>query len=286
MSITFVLKETFRTIKLNKLNFFFSATVQALCLLLLLIFVTITLNLTSVVKEVHNRIEIYAFLDEKSSYQKVADKVFLIAGIKEVRYVSQDEALEELKDDLGEDASLLKGIDKNPLPNSLRIKLEQDFQSSFKIREVEKKISAIPGIKEVWSGREVLEKLERLLRIAFFSNFLLLAIVGLAVIFIIFQNIESTIFHRRREIEIMRLVGATDYLVNAPFYGQGFLQGILGGLIAFLILSLLAYLASFALPKFLFPHFYLFLFAITLGSILGIFGSYAALARIKERKNN
>jgi len=284
MGFRFIGKETFRTIKSSLLNFFLSAVVQALCLLLLLIFLTITLNLFSLIKETYARIEIYAFLEDKVSYSQVADKVFLIAGVKEVRYVSKDEALEELKEDLGEDQALLSGLDKNPLPNSIRIKLEPDYHSSTALKEIEDKLTNISGIREVWSGREVLGKLERLLRIVLVSDIGILIIVGIAVIFIILQNIEATTFQRRREIEIMRLVGATEFLVSAPFYFQGLLQGILGGIFAFIGLASIAYFVSLSLVSFFFPTLPLFLLSLIIGAILGISGSYVALSRIKEAK--
>lgn len=283
MGLKFILKETFRTIRASRLNFFLSAIVQALCLLIFLIFLTITINLLSLVQETYNRIEIYAFLKEKVSYPEVADKVFLIAGVKEVRYVSKDDALQELKEDLGEDAGILSDLDKNPLPNSIRIKLEPDYHSSSALKEIEKKLANIPGIREVWSGREVLGKLEKLLRIILVSDFGILIIIGIAVIFIIFQNIEAIYLQRRREIEIMRLVGANEYFVSAPFYWQGFLQGIFGGLLAFLTLALLAYFLSTTLLSFIFPVFPLFFLSLFIGAILGISGSYIALSRIKVK---
>uniref|UniRef100_A0A7C3YPW6 Cell division protein FtsX n=1 Tax=candidate division WOR-3 bacterium TaxID=2052148 RepID=A0A7C3YPW6_UNCW3 len=282
MGLKFIWRETIRTIKFSLLNFFLSALVQALSLLLLLIFLTITFNLFSLIKETYNRIEIYAFLEENVPYPEVADKIFLIAGVKEIRYVSKDEALEELKEDLGEDASLLSGLDKNPLPNTIRIKLEPNYHSASALKEIEKKLTNIPGIREVWSGREVLGKLEKLLRVIIFSDIGILIIVGISVIFIVLQNIEASTFQRRREIEIMRLVGATEYLVSAPFYFQGLLQGIIGGIFAFLGVSLLAYFVSATLISFSFPSLPFFLLSLTVGAVLGISGSYVALSRIKE----
>ncbi|MEO0102005.1 MAG: permease-like cell division protein FtsX [candidate division WOR-3 bacterium] len=283
MAFQFIWKETLRTIKTSRLNFFLSAIVQALCLLVFLIFFLITLNLLSLVRKTYNRIEIYAFLEDNTSYPEVADKVFLIAGVKEVRYVSKEEALEELKEDLGDEAGILSGLEKNPLPNSIRIKLEPTYHSRQALKEIEEKLSRIPGIREVWSGKEVLGKLERFLRITLISDFALLIIIGIAVIFIIFQNIEATYLQRRREVEIMRLVGASASLVSAPFYCQGFLQGTLGGLFAFLALALLAYLISSNLSlSFSFPLLPLLLLSLFLGAFLGIAGSYTALSRMGE----
>jgi cell division protein FtsX len=80
----------------------------------------------------------------------------------------------------------------------------------------------------------------------------------------------------------MRLVGATEYLVSAPFYLQGLLQGIIGGIFAFLGVSLLAYFVSATLISFSFPSLPFFLLSLTVGAVLGISGSYVALSRIKE----
>ncbi len=285
MNLKFVAQETFRTIRLNRLNFFLASLVLAICLFLFLIFFTLTLNIFSLVRETSNRIEIYAFLEEKVSYREIADKVFLIAGVKEVRYVPKDEALKELEEDLGEDVGILSALDKNPLPNSLRIRLEPNLRSSLALLTVEKKLTNIPGIKEVWSGRKILERLEKTLRIALLAALGILFAVGVAVIFITFQSIEAIFFQRAKEIEIMRLVGASEYLVSAPFYLQGFLQGLGGGLFAFLGVALLNYFVSRTLIIFSFPTLSILLLSLSLGAILGILGSFTALSRMKfERK--
>jgi cell division transport system permease protein len=279
MALSSVLKESLRGVRRHRSAFLMSVSVQGICLLLFTLFAVITINLFSLLKVARDRVEVYAFITDDAIPDDLTASLKLVAGIHDVRYVSKAEALQELKQDLGEGSAIVDALGSNPLPASLRIKLAPGYTQPKNLEEVERKISIMPGVKEVWSGHELLTRLERIFTTALVLDIALLIIIGLAVVFIIFQSIESVIATRGKEIEIMRLVGATDAMVRGPFYWEGVLQGVVGGLIAFVLSLVLYQVALTQLPQPIFPIIGVLLFNLALGAVLGYMGADIALGR-------
>jgi len=279
VSINTVLRESWRGVRRHRSAFLMSVSVQGICLLLFTLFAVITINLFSLLKVARDRVEVYAFISDDAIPDDLAASLKLIAGIHDVRYVSKAEALEELKQDLAGSSSIVEALGHNPLPASLRIRLATGYTSPANLTELERKISIMPGVKEVWSGRELLTRLDRIFTTALVLDIALLIIIGLAVVFIIFQSIESVIATRGKEIEIMRLVGATDAMVRGPFYWEGILQGAAGGLIAFVLSVVLHQVALTQLPQPIFPIVGVLLFNLAFGTVLGYMGADIALSR-------
>jgi cell division transport system permease protein len=108
----------------------------------------------------------------------------------------------------------------------------------------------------------------------------LLIVIIVSVVFIVFQSVEATIMTRSREIEVMRLVGASNSTIRGPFYWEGVFQGLMAGLVAF-VLSLLLYQVAVAqLPQPFFPVFGVLAFDAILGGVLGYMGADVALSRL------
>lgn len=278
--VSFIFKESLRGIRKKPLPFFLSTFAFGLCLLIILIFFLLTYNLFLSLKIAYDKIEIYAFLDEGISFSEIKDKITLIDGVEEVRYISKDEALRILKEELKEEASFLEALERNPLPPSLRIKISSQAKQVSEIKRIEDKLKLIPGIKEVWAGEELISRLVKVLNNIIYIDIGILIIVAISVIFIIFQNIEQSLFIRQREIEIMQLVGAKDYFIKAPFYLEGVLEGIFGGIFSFILLFVIYRIMSLSIMALNFPTLILLIFAVLLGAFLGGIGANLALNRI------
>lgn len=278
--ISFIFKESLRGIKKKPLPFFLSTFAFGLCLLIILIFFLLTYNLFLSLKIAYDKIEIYAFLDEKVSFSTIKDKINLIDGVEEVKYISKDEALKILKEELKEEASFLDALERNPLPPSLRIRISPKAKQVAEIKRIEDKLKLIPGIKDVWAGEELVSRLVRVLNNIIYIDIGILIVVAISVIFIIFQNIEQSLFIRQMEIEIMQLVGAKDYFIKAPFYLEGILEGILGGIFSFILLFIIYQIMSLSVMTFNFPTLLILIFAVLFGAFLGGIGANLALNRI------
>jgi len=277
-----VFTETRQSIARNSTAFAMATSVQSVCLILLGVFFLVAFNLGIVVRSTSRYIELHVFLTEGADAGAVEDQLRCITGIAGTRFVSKEEALTELKTELGEDSSIVDVLGSNPLPSSVRATLAPGAASADGLKDLQAKIGLLPGVAEVWSGQESLARLARVMRVSIWLGIGLLVVVSLAVAFIVFQTVDTSIASRRQEIEIMELVGATRSAVRTPFLLEGVLQGLLGGLCASLVVLLFARVAALVLPEPVVPVGALFALNLGLGCMLGLVGSTLALGRIRK----
>ncbi len=280
MRLSYILQEAVRSMNRNRSSFMLAATVQAICLVLLSVFVILTWNLVRISEASSRRIELYAFVSDQAEPTVLVDRVAALDGVAQARYVTKDEALTELRTDLGPDSGLVDALEQNPLPASVRITVRSGFASLPELAALEQKIQLIPGVTEVWSGKEMVERLERITRTVMFLDIGILVIVFCAVLFIAFQTVESSIASRHHEIQIMELVGATGATVRLPFVLEGTTQGILGGAAAFVLAVVFHRLTAVVIPATVLPTGIVLLADLGLGALSGITGSLIALNRI------
>jgi cell division transport system permease protein len=280
MRPSYILQEALRSINRNRGSFILAATVQAICLVLLSVFIVLTFNLFRLSEAARRHVELYAFVSDQAEPTLLVERIGSLDGVAQARYVPKDEALTELRADLGPDSSLVDALDQNPLPASVRITVRPGFASLSELTALEQKIQLIPGITEVWSGKEMVERLERITRTVTYLDIGILVIVFLAVLFIAFQTVESSIASRQHEIQIMELVGATGAAVRLPFVIEGTAQGIIGGTAAFVLVVLFQRLTTVVIPAASMPTGLVVLADVGLGALSGVVGSLIALNRI------
>jgi cell division transport system permease protein len=280
MALSNTLHELARGLKHSRGAFLMSIAVQGICLLLFTLFAVITVNLFGFLNTARNRVEIWAFISDDANPAELSQSLKLIAGITDVTHVTKEQALEDLKKDMGNSSQVVDALGYNPLPASLRIKLGFGFATPAHLEDIERKISIMSGIREVWSGRELLARLERIFTVAIVLDIAMLLIIAISVIFIVFQSVESTISTRRKEMEIMKLVGATEATIKGPFYLEGLFQGVMGGLLAFALSIVMYEIALTQIPQPIFPILGVLIFNVVLGGVLGYLGADIALSRL------
>lgn len=279
MSLRVGIREGFRTIIRSRSLFILSLLVTAISFYLLSIFGLVTVNLYKMANLLDEKIEIIAFLEERTDINWLKNSIQKIAGVQEVVYVSAETALKQLQEEIAETKEIVRVFEDNPLPASIRIKLEPQYRNTKGLEEISTKVLLLKGVKDTIYGGELVEQLKRITNIMLFFDIGLLIIITLSVIFVIFQTIKLTIFAHATEIEIMKLVGATDTFITIPFVFQGLIQGVFGGIIAYILLAISVRIASsfFDIP--FFPKTLFFLGIILFGMIFGIIGSSIALRR-------
>ena len=205
----------------------------------------------------------------------------------EVAYVDRAMALQRLRADLGDLGGALDGLSQNPLPPSLEVTPRTQLAPPA-LRVMAAQLGQLPGVAEVDFGREWLDKLEALGRgLRVFGAGALLTVLGAALL-VVANTIRLAVYARRDEIEIMKLVGATDGYVRAPFLLEGALQGLIGAALALgAVLAVQRWLLLDASRAFAFaagihaPHLTPVHAAVLLGAgfVVGLFGSWLAVAR-------
>jgi cell division transport system permease protein len=155
---------------------------------------------------------------------------------RDVRAVPAAAALRQLSQELGDQAHILDGVGPGALPDSVDV--AAPGISLEGARQLAARLRALPGVADVDYGNAWLEKLELLVSRARVASVVLFAVLALATTVLVGNTLRLAVFARREEIEIMKLVGATDSFVSTPFLIEGLLQGVAGGGLA--VLALLA----------------------------------------------
>ncbi|CAB5089705.1 Cell-division-associated, ABC-transporter-like signaling protein FtsX [Olavius algarvensis associated proteobacterium Delta 3] len=211
-------------------------------------------------------------------------------GVAEVSFIPKEAALERLRNQMQRQSSIIVGLDHNPLPDAFELRMIPTTQTGGKMETLAKELEQLPEVEEVEYGQQWIGRLTSVFNLFRLAGSALGALFFMAAVFIVANTIRLLIYARREEVEIMRLVGATDGFIKAPFYIEGMILGALGGVIGLGSLFLM-YLAvssnveasltgdSFTL-RFLPPEM---VGAILLGSIIvGWFGCYLSLKQFMK----
>lgn len=215
-----------------------SVTTIAFALFVTGLFGLVAINLRAALGQIEERVEIVAFVLRGTPSQGLAVAMEDISAFPEVlsvRYVTEEEALEQAKTDLVEFRDAYEAVQINPLPPSLELRLKPGYRDATHVGEVAERLRGFPFIEDVRYGRDWVEKLDRLRTIGGMVGGVIGLAFALVSVVIIGVTIRITVLQRAREISIMRLVGATDWFIRGPFLLEGAIKGFLGGVLAFLL---------------------------------------------------
>jgi len=224
---------------------------------------------------------------DKKGIKRIESILKNIPGAEIKGFISKEKAMMDLVEALGEQSGLLEGMTKNPLPASFEIIFEKAEKNLIVQKKMKEDLEKIEGIHEVQYSEQWQERFKGLLSMLKIGGFTIGGLLCLAVLFIITNTIKLTIYARRNEIEIYKIVGATDWFIKIPFLIEGAIQGIAGGFIALLILFLLY--SFFTLKKiyiFGLPVLHMVflpgeytVFLLSLSMVLGLVGGFIAVGR-------
>lgn len=285
-------KRAYRDIRRNILVNGVSTSIIVFSLLIFSIFLLVLLNLNKLLAHWEGKIQVICYVKEGLSPHEVKHlekNVLDMKGVNSIKYVSKSDAALLFQRLFAEQEGVLEGLDLSILPASFEIQLEQEFHRGQWLSQFTKKLSQLKGITDVQYGREWITRLSTIVHLLRWGQWILGGILFLAISFIVSNTIRLTIYSRREEIEIMRLVGSTNGHIKVPFLIEGFFQGVSGAVLALGLLFLLYQsflLRSGPLVKAYFgPIVFSFLpwdtigGVITAGISLGVFGSSLSLAR-------
>lgn len=282
-TIKYFFKESFTSLIRNRWMSLASIGAVASALIIFGSFLLLSVNFDYILKDVESQVEITAYLEDsvdEAGISELNKSIGAIEGVKEVKFISKEDAIEEFKEQVGRE--LLEGIE-NPLPNSFRIKVNDPHE----VGTVAEKIQRFVGIEEVKYGKGIVEKLFNIIYWMRIIGMVIMAVFAAVSIFIISNTIRLTVFARRREISIMKYIGATDWFVRWPFLIEGMVLGLIGSSLAIGILAV-AYNYLFITVKINLPmiallpieEFYNYALGfLGIGMLIGAFGSSFSIKR-------
>ena len=262
----------------------------AISMLILGLFSLIYLNVQQSLHQMGGELQITAYLQETISSEQakmLRGKVADWPEVERITYISKEQALARFRSQLREYAGILEGLKGNPLPASLEVTLMPQYGRSGNIKELSTRLGRLPGVAEVQYGRKWMAKLRVFVEVMKLVGITVGGLLLIATIFVISNTIKLTFYSRREELEIMRLVGATDFFIKAPFLIEGLLHGLGGALLAagglsLLILFLFSHLdlpLRLAVMAGSLPTVQLVAGFLGLGLLLGVLGSTVSLRR-------
>jgi len=232
----YLFKEGTKNIFSNKLMSFACIGVLVACLLLIGSAVIFTLNVNNIVGVVVAQNEFVVFLEDGMSEDDIG--IFDVAldsipNIASKKFISSEDALEQEKENLGENAHILDGIDASTFPNKYVLRVEDLSRFDDTVSQV----NSLSGAMLVNSKNDVVEMLVGIKTAVQYAGAGIVLILIVVSIVIITNTIKLTVFSRRKEINIMKYVGATDSFIRMPFLVEGMMIGLISASLAFLLLG-------------------------------------------------
>jgi len=238
-NLKYFLKEGFSNLARNRLMTIASITSVMAAMLILGLFLVIILNVNSLTNQVESQLELKAFLKDNISEQEVSqigNEIKTIPGVTSVVFESKEEALQKFKQQLGDKSYLAEGLEKdNPLPQSYIVKVKD----AGLMKDISNEIKQINGVDKVSYGQDVVDKLLGIIKIIRIVGLSIILILFIISIVIISNTIKLGVFARRREINIMKYIGATDWFIRWPFLIEGVVLGLVGALLSVALLVLI-----------------------------------------------
>ena len=284
----YFIKETYKSIRRNGFMSFASISTVAVSLLVLGMFLMIFLNTNNLAQYLENQVQISVYMQDSATDKELAsvkDKLTKMPGVVKVTQVNKHQALERFKKRLGDQEQLLNSLGKeNPFPNSFEVQVD----NPDRIKVLTPQIGQLPKVETAKFGQEVVEHLFQLTKILRLGGIVLVVFLAMATLFIISNTIRLTVFARRKEVIIMKYVGATDWFIRWPFLLEGMTLGFFGAVVAFVLINsiyaslldrihaTLAFLPLLPTSPLL---LYVDLFLLAAGTGIGALGSYISLRK-------
>ena len=234
-NLGFFLAEAFKNLRLNLLMSVTAVTTTAVCILILGIGLLVDAHVEGIVRNVGQDVTITAFFPEDIDQERIDEVISSVESYPEVNestYVSKEEALERFRETFADQPDIAGSISSEVLPASMEIQLKDSSDSSVvadRLRE--------EGFQddEIRYPQQTVDRLNQITGYLVWGLRGATALFFVASVLLIFNTIRLSIFARRKEIEVMKLVGASDSFVRTPFVLEGLMQGLIGAAIAALV---------------------------------------------------
>ena len=212
-----------------------AVSVIAACLMITGIFTLVAYNIDLQIRELEGKSEIVVYIDESVSREDalaLGDSIRRLDNIKSAEFVTKEQLFEDYLQSLGDDAYVMEELrDDNPLRDSYQITMKDVSLHG----ETVKALEALNGVAASSSMQEVSERLIQIRRVVHMISLTLVALLGAVSVFIIANTVKLAMFARKEEIAVMKMVGATNHFIRAPFVVEGMFLGLCAALLAFFI---------------------------------------------------
>lgn len=289
--MTHFVKKALADIRLNRFLNLITIITISLSILVVSVFLLFFENASRVIESWNQGGRAMIYLKDDFSMDMLPGlkaEINALGKIDEMVYISNTQALNKLKKEMSSRSTFLKTLKENPLPDALEITM-QSYDSFEQVQSFAQSIKAIDIVDDVEYGQGWLGKFLKIFNLFKITGYAMCSLFFLIALFITANTVRLAFYSRRLEVEIMRLVGATETFIKAPFYVEGILQGFLGGILGLVVLLALYLTVSTGITQTLASYVYfdirflsvkIILLIIFGSTFLGWFGCYLSLKQI------
>jgi cell division transport system permease protein len=247
-TVKYYIVDALKSLKRNKTVSMASVATVAATLFILGVFLLVVFNVNVGIAELGSKLEVKIYLkddltiSDKSAIERALNGV---EGVSNIRFEDKSDALEKVKKQFGEESkALVEGFEKeNPFPNAYIVRVEKPEVVNNVVTAAE----GLSGIEKIKDAREIVDKLIKIINTLKIIGLALFVILISVSLFLIGNTIKLTVYSRKKEIGIMKYVGATDWFIRWPFIIEGMILGISGAIIS---TGILYYIYKIVFQKF------------------------------------
>ena len=228
-TFTYFIKDAFTSLKRNRTISFASILTVLITFFVLGIFILLAGNVNQAISSVQDKVDLEVFLKDDIKLidqREIELKLRELDGVKDVVYKSKEEAYKKVQETTNENEGLLQGytLEHNPFPASFTVKLESPQYAE----NISQALDGFTGIEKIDNQKKVVDGIVKFVKgINVVGGALFIVLVGVSI-FLIMNTTKLTVYSRRREVGIMKFVGATDWFIRWPFIIEGMVIGVLG----------------------------------------------------------
>jgi cell division transport system permease protein len=287
LKVGYFVKEAVTNLRRNKLMTVAAVLTAGVSLLLLGGVFTLGDFVSTFTRDIESQVEVQVFLTDNiadSQREDIRSTLTELEVVKEVTYVDKPQAYQEFKRLYQDQPALWENIDPNVLPASFRVELSDPKR----VDVIRSKLTRNPAVEDIVDQRDTVARIVRVTSLLRTFSFFMIVVLLAAAVLLISNTTQLAIYARRREIEIMKLVGATNWFVRLPFMLEGIAAGVAGAGIALVLVGVIKTLARRVLPPWI-PTIALhgvargqIIWLLLIGIIVGALGSAVAVRRFLE----
>ncbi|MCX7913513.1 MAG: ABC transporter permease [Thermodesulfovibrionales bacterium] len=281
-----VLKSIYREKWVNLLSV---ASIASSFFILLIIFLLVY-NFHLATNRLPELFSVVVYLKDNISQEdveKINNQLKERTEISEIRFFSKAQALQEFEKTVKGAAIILEGLDENPLSPYMEVKLKKEIVSMDAVSKISEDIKKIQGVDDVYFGEKIVETIYLLKKSSQIIGIFLFLTVSIVVVFISYSTVKILFYRKKNEIEILKLLGATNGFIRAPFLIEGVILGTVGGIFGasftgilyfsfkYQFATIIPIVEGLVLPWQVIP------LSVVLCSFLGAVGSIIAIGRIR-----
>ncbi len=271
------------------INLLSSLTVAASLLVSAMAIITI-FNLENFTRTLPERFTMVVYLQDSVSPEDTQKLIWQLKNkdyVSGTKYISRDQALNEMKRTLKDVSNVLEGLDENPLSSAIELKLKKESVTAPAVKKISEELKKMPSVGDVYYEAKIAETVYLLKTSIENMSIIILCIISFVVLFVISSTVKILLYRRKTEIEIIKLLGATGGFIRAPFLIEGGVIGFFGGIFASIGATVFYYSLTTSFSAFMpilktmvLPMEIVVLLPIA-GLVMGVTGSLISVGRLR-----